>query len=454
MRPRSPLRVCALFALLSYAQAASHLRFGALSRRDVNVCKDIDSGLPNDWKCGSDKVCISLDNSTSALCCPAGENCSSLQTIDCDVKKLDPTKNPNTEVFTTKTDASLPPCGTSCCPFGYTCSNQNGGPACVIEKDKARFIGSNPGDATGSLPSSTSTSSSATSATSTSKSTATTTSSAAQSTSSSGSASRTDSNPFPPGHFFIGFVPGLLIGVIATLCWFGYREKKKEKNGSTKSTPNLDKRPVISEPIDSGANQWRTDFTRKAQRISRSIFGGNDTDYNKEPNTWKMPTPPVPNQPPVRLDAPATPTPIPDRDRVPTMESIKIYSPPNFDSHPSAAVSPLRTNMTNHQNHDERFGSPFKSPIRADGVPRYDNPARSGRPVELEARPASSIYDAKSRPVSSLYHYDRDPQPQQPHADPNKRDTSFTALMQHCGVPDAGDPYPVPKIPDQYRANR
>jgi hypothetical protein len=93
---------------------------------------------------------------------------------------------------------------------------------------------------------------------------------------------------------------------------------------------------------------------------------------------------------------------------------------------------------------------------------------RPDKPVELEARPASSVYNRSlrrsssqsnaqiSRPVSPDFGYpDESTLARSKYeADSGKRDTSFTALMEHCKIPDSGDPYPVPKLPDHYRGKR
>lgn len=465
---------CLLLALSQSVRSTADLSrayrantYHLINRRDASTCRDIDSSLPENFKCSSSNVCISTDNSTSALCCPAGSDCSSIGTIDCDVNRQDPTKVPNSEVFTIKTDANLPTCGSQCCPFGYRCLKRSDGVrVCEIDRDRARFIGNFPGDSSGSLPASFSSSSSSSSATNTA--TSTTKSSSSSTSTSSSSKSTTSPNgctkcdPFPPGTFFAGLVPGIIVGALGVLLWVGCTGRARKPTDRSKSTQRPGNRPTISEPIATSATLPRTDFLRRATQSTRSIFSSGENDSPAKPNTWKMPTPPAPNNIPIPPEPPVTPTPAHGKDRAPTLESIKIYSPPSFDQHPSAAVSPLRTKQTAGTTEQPRLRNPFESPIKADFNGRHQDNDGSHRAVELEARPASSVYEQPSsymnsrndmpqaRRVSSQYDYPTLSQ-QRYDNDQGKRDTSFTALMEHCNIPDSGDPYPVPRIPEQYR---
>lgn len=444
MRPQQILLTCALFTIPGFARPSDPTldlpsTYHFFDRRDAAICKDVDNSLSDSWKCGSSKICVSLDNSTSALCCPAGSDCSLIGVVDCDAKKQDPARDPNTEVFTTKTDADLPQCGSACCPFGYTCSQRGDSSVCAIDKDKAKFVGDFPGAQGNTATSSTSTSSSATSTT---KGTATATTSPAKSTT---TAENEKPNPFPPGVWAAGFVPGIFVGALLVVGWMICTGRTRRSDASVTSTPRTEKRPMISEPIN--ARGGRSDFNR----VPNTVFSGKE---GSKPDNWKMPTPPEPNGGAIRPVTPATPTPVPDRDRAQTMESIHIYSPPNFGQHPSATVSPLRTNQLAS---DRQLTSPFVSPLRAD-IPHYDNPVRS--PAELPAkpaRPASSVYPESRRTSFAISELDASEEkytPAQPRydADSSKRDTSFTQLMEHCGIPDSGNQFPVPRIPEQYQA--
>lgn len=482
---RRTLYVCTLAVLLSCirnssAYSPSLYASNFLERRDQPSCKKVDSALPDSFKCASDQACISLDGSSSALCCPDGADCSSISPISCDVKKQDPVTNPNSGVLTTKLNEDLPSCGTLCCPFGYSCSKKDEDTfQCNINSDKARFAGAFPGGAPTSTSSS-ATASSSSSISSTSSTSATTSSSSnskptptsTASLSANGNATTEDAkcNPFPPGAFFAGLIPGLIVGSLAVLLWVGFTGRAKKPDASSPKTPQrFEKRPIISEPMPSGETRDRADFLRRTAKRTMSIFSTKDSDYRADSNPWKMPTPPVPNNIPPRPEPPLTPTPAgANRNHVPSLHTIPIQFTPNERvQHPSAAVSPLRTKKTEQQ-HDPRFESPFVSPVRADEIPKYDNPIRAGKPVELEARPVSSLYnqplrrdsselDLRAREEPSPYEYAAGETltPQRYEGASNKRDTSFTALMEHCNIPDSGDPYPtVPPVPSHYKGKR
>ena len=111
------------------------------SRRSTsNTCpsdyQQCGNGLPSDFCCSSDTSCISLDDNTSALCCPDGSGtCSSILPITCSLAVQNATAYPTSSVHTVNLDGELPTCGTddsgtqTCCPFGYTC---NGNSVCEL----------------------------------------------------------------------------------------------------------------------------------------------------------------------------------------------------------------------------------------------------------------------------------------------------------------------------------
>ena len=85
-------------------------------------CSSTDPKLPSDFCCSPTDACISLDSSSSALCCPLGANCSTLQPISCATEEQNVTLFLENPVMTTRLSDKLPECGADgCCPFGYTC---------------------------------------------------------------------------------------------------------------------------------------------------------------------------------------------------------------------------------------------------------------------------------------------------------------------------------------------
>src|SRR5438045_447640 len=101
MAPRSTLQklglICLVSAVLPSASALSvgisaAQALGVLQQRDsacpnstFNSCTSIDSKLPGDFCCSSTNACISLDSSSSALCCPLGADCTTIEPITCSI---------------------------------------------------------------------------------------------------------------------------------------------------------------------------------------------------------------------------------------------------------------------------------------------------------------------------------------------------------------------------------
>ena len=104
-------------------------------------------------------------------------------------------------------------------------------------------------------------------------------------------------------------------------------------------------------------------------------------------------------------------------------------------------VPPLRT-MTAQRRTVDSLGSPYHSPLKANGACEYNSPAPE--PAELLGSQRYEVEDQPSRPV---YHEAPPSRPVYHKEQPSNRDTSFTALMAHCNIPDQGDEFPVPKVP-------
>lgn len=107
-------------------------------RSDSSTCPSnydqCGNGLPDNFCCPSDSSCISLDDDTTVLCCPNGEDCSSVQasSFTCDINAYNATAFPTAVVHTTNLTGQLPTCGSYCCPFGYSCS---GDTLCILDND-------------------------------------------------------------------------------------------------------------------------------------------------------------------------------------------------------------------------------------------------------------------------------------------------------------------------------
>ncbi|KAJ5514568.1 hypothetical protein N7463_004120 [Penicillium fimorum] len=317
----------------------------------------------NDFCCPSDSTCISLDEGSSSICCPAGKDCDYISPITCDIKQQDVTLYPGSVIKTTRLGDSLPKCGDACCPFGYTCK---GGNTCSLNQKTSTtatvIVSASIDTASSSTIATASVPSSSTNAASSSSSSTATSSTAPQSTvtpvpspSSERSANSTACAElstacpsFPPGAIAAGFFPGAVLGAVAalliSLCFRRARKDQCEIQEG-KSGPNWSQHSssgailCISNPIPQDDTSYRTDFLRSPPRVKRSSTGGRSTrtmihrtgsrvrslfsGYPRGNPRLDKDVPPIP------MPIPMPPAPFtPPRQRQPSTESIKVYSPP------------------------------------------------------------------------------------------------------------------------------
>ncbi|KAK4078670.1 uncharacterized protein Triagg1_3001 [Trichoderma aggressivum f. europaeum] len=131
-------RLMLLVSALASLVSASPL--GSVYIQDAAQCpanfQSCPSGLPNNFCCAEGTSCLPLAGNTTALCCPNGSTCEKIQPITCDVNQQDPSKNQNSPIKTSIFDVALAKCGTDlCCPFGYSCSEDN--TQCVKNADQS-----------------------------------------------------------------------------------------------------------------------------------------------------------------------------------------------------------------------------------------------------------------------------------------------------------------------------
>jgi len=122
---------CILFLLL--LPSISHaLPAGRLSLREPAVCGGdatlgaCGSPFPSDFCCPLDTTTCTAVNETSftsVICCPAGQDCSRIAPITCDVTLQNAALFPSSPIHTINLTEPLPTCGDACCPFGYQCQN-------------------------------------------------------------------------------------------------------------------------------------------------------------------------------------------------------------------------------------------------------------------------------------------------------------------------------------------
>ncbi|KAJ6104714.1 hypothetical protein N7523_011034 [Penicillium sp. IBT 18751x] len=334
----SVLLVLTLMSTIPTSQAVGsfelHPRSSDSCPTSYNSC---GGSLPKDFCCSSSSTCISLDDATSAICCPSGASCDYISPIVCDVQQQNAATYPKNSVKTTRLKDSLPTCGDACCPFGYTCQ---GNSTCALDKATSSTGSSS---STSTMTSSTPTSTSSTVDTAIAGVTFTPVPSSSVSASNEHADSGTlaSSCPaFPSKAVAAGFFPGAIFGavfaLIITTC-LRRRAKKKEQQevpwepklkawsqrSSTGGVVGIS-RPILSE------DYGRSDFLLHPSPARRSYLSSRSTKsrlhrtgsrvrslfHNGTPRLDKdiPPVPPCPVTPP--------------RQRQSSTESIKIYSPP------------------------------------------------------------------------------------------------------------------------------
>lgn len=490
MAPRSMLQKISLICLASSivpSTAALNVAIsaaqalGVLEQRDAtcpnsnfNSCTSIDLKLPSNFCCPSTDVCISLDSSSSALCCPPGVSCAVIQPITCNVDQQNVTLNPGGSVMTTKLASSLPRCGSTCCPFGYTCDTTT--TECHLITDTSSL---NP-SASVSPPTTTA-------------STTTGTVSATSSVSPKGSATAAASNitgidsnhppimtqctRFPGAAVAAGFFPGMLAGALLALLGVICLGRSRHKSVSAASSPpskfsshfrgrSRDGTIIgVSDPIPT-SHATRTDFLRRQPEMlkrtgtrmkswwsskSSPTFLGGESPHTQ--THWKMPTPPVPNNVPLEPLGATVPV-TPERQirpgrsqktavKEPSMESIKVYSPASMIGSPHgkpATVKPIRSMASQWRGHefaDDQM-SPFHTPDKAEFASVHQattlhsnvdvlSPARYNAAGHA-GRPRDDVIDVID--VSN----------------PSRPTTTFTDMLGAIGFPDPGPP-PMPDMP-------
>jgi hypothetical protein len=307
------------------------------------------SGVPSGFCCAPSTTCLVLANNTTLLCCPSGDDCSTIAPITCNISEQNVTLHSDATLLTTNLTATLPSCGSgTCCPLGYSCS----GTACVINENQ------------GSAPSHTSSITGTSTPTVVPIVTSTSATPTAPAVTTIPSAIQADCNAFPAGAILAGFFPGMFAGALfacAGFCLLGaYRRKQARLSGSFGKVS-----ASISDPIYQGS-AMRTDFIRKQnsapstpsrqptiQRV-RSLFRRSAAASGTEMTTTSSTVPPSLPQ-----ASPRTPR----LQREPSGESINIFADPSTAREGSRGRDSHQTTFTDMMQRadlpDVRQGEPF-----------------------------------------------------------------------------------------------
>ncbi|KAK7408653.1 hypothetical protein QQX98_009168 [Neonectria punicea] len=411
---RLPIPLRLLLVAVLYTSTTSAIPASRLFARadscdaDQVTCPSI---LPSNFCCDENSTCKALAGGTTAVCCPEGSDCTKIQPITCDVREQDVKNRPNAPIKTTIFNVELETCGDgTCCPFGYTCSNNK---ECLMDDDQSEA------PAGSETSASTSVEPSATSTTNPSSTEAASTTDGSSSTAAPASTDSSDSNSGPATTSIIGGVVGacLLLLVIAIVI-FVYIRRRNKRDGTTSeksayswghsrapsSTGSFGN--IISEPI-AQPNSYRTDFILK----SPSRSSGSSTLVYNSPNATR-----IHNTPP-RIQ------PFPPR--------IRISIPNPFDS-PNASPNAVSVQPSPLEDEQPRHGTVRLLPIRAMKASSY----YSRGPGTPDLQP-----DLQREPSSESINVFADPGTVKPRA--LTRGTTFTDMMDQADLGEVrrGRPY-------------
>ncbi|KAF4992108.1 hypothetical protein FGRMN_7386 [Fusarium graminum] len=416
----TPLRVLlitTLFASTSSALPAAHI-FARQDTCDADQTS-CNSDIAN-FCCPKGNSCRLLAGNTTAVCCPKGQTCNAIQPITCDIRGQDQKQFPNAPVKTIVFNLDLKKCGKKCCPFGYSCADDQ----CVIDEDQTEVPkgAELPNETSTPVPSAITTATGAIETISISAAPSTTAeptqaAEAGSDKSGSGSDSNKDQDEEPksdnsgPATTSIvgGVVGGCIILLVIAIVIFLYvrRQNKRENAGSEKhggvyghgrrSNSDASFGNIISEPI-SQPNSYRADFILKTPSTQRSSIVPVPTRQFSNASD--------------RLHAP------PPR--------IRISIPNPFDS-----PNPSPNTQTTPPDNEEslRHGNVRLPPIRAMKASSYCS-NRPGTP-ELQREPSSENINIFADPSTIV-------KPR-----PLTRATTFTDLMDEAdlGAVRRGKPY-------------
>jgi hypothetical protein len=318
--------ICPMATALSLPVYDLFQRASTCADTTANACTG--SGLPSNFCCSSGSHCIVLASNTTLLCCPNTQNCKAVSTIECNLQAQNITANPTGPLHTTNLDGTLPKCGSSCCPYGYSCSN---GTSCVLSSTTSTT------SSISTISSATATSrSSSTSATifsiTTSISAGSVTAVPSSKTTSPTLSQSTTSNAFPARAILAGFFPGLAAGLLIALaifCLLGARRRKRSRKEVSQPIPDprypvTTRTDFLRRPGASNSSSPEPDRMGTVQRV-KSLFGKSSATVASQGSAQPI-APPMPTQP-------DTPTPAPLS--LPSSSTHRAAPAPPGNRHPA-----------------------------------------------------------------------------------------------------------------------
>ncbi|KKK12423.1 hypothetical protein P175DRAFT_0235973 [Aspergillus ochraceoroseus IBT 24754] len=360
---RSIVMFLTIFSSKISSSYALNLPWERSSTCPSNYNRCSGSGLPDNFCCSSSSTCVTVDSGSSVICCPSGQSCAYIQTITCDVSQQNATLYPDAVIKTTRLDDKLPTCGDSCCPFGYTCQgsicgmDDTSSSTSTTTQSKTQTESTSSSTASISTATTTSSSSSSSTTTTTTDATASITPTVSSSTTTT-DASTTLSTPylqyssisdssntsltsattcpnFPTNAILAGFFPGAVFGALASLLLTVCirRQHKSNLPPSAKVALNTHRKSTgtligISDPIPSEDSSFRTDFLRRPNPKRQSEGARSVLQRSRSRVKSLFGAAPKPTPIPVEPVPPLPFTPPRQRQRQPSMESIRVYTPP------------------------------------------------------------------------------------------------------------------------------
>ena len=184
----------------------------------------------------------------------------------------------------------------------------------------------------------------------------------------------------------VGFFPGLVAGVILAviaLCCFGRRRSKEESEPTSPDFSSVT--ATVSDPIyqQEGNNAFRSDFLRRESKSKYSRRTSNASRvrslFARTPTLRSMRSRDAPVDGIGRSipKVPETPinqrSPEPSLKKEPSMESIKIYSPPNGGLHRPGTTFAEMLPEAGFKNDEPYLGSPGRVGLGLDSILHESN---------------------------------------------------------------------------------